>query len=364
MNGRLGPAVAGAIVVLVVVAAAFYLAGGSQGSAPTATATTGAGATSASGSSGGSQAGSSAGGGPSGYTIRAATLLGGISTLDIIEAENLTYKRGYPLEVLRLQKTPDILAAISKGEADLAVVPAEMAAKLIEGGEDVVIVAVDMLQNQAILAKDPSIRSVGDLRGKLVGAVVASGTYKVFKAYLETVYGLQVVEANERRPDAVAVVNVPPGSILDALASGQVDAIVIWEPFVSKGIARGFHVVASFSQLWREANLTGDPVMLVWIARGDFARHHEDALRAFLDARSEAAHIWNTNKTLTYLVIAGLYKMDQGVFNIMYNRTVIVEGGLTGELVESIRQEWWLAWKGGYLPRDPATIPDSVFYTG
>jgi prephenate dehydratase len=28
--------------------------------------------------------------------------------------------------VLRLQKTPDILAAIEKGDADLAVVPADM----------------------------------------------------------------------------------------------------------------------------------------------------------------------------------------------------------------------------------------------
>ncbi len=355
-----GSLIAAIIIVVALLGAAAYVLHGGLGETSTSSVTSkssGAGSATEAGTTG-------AMGAEGGYAIRAATLLGGISTLDIIEHENLTVKYGYPLRVLRLQKTPDILAAIAKGEADLAVVPAEMAAKMIEGGSDVVIVAVDMMQNQAILAKDPTIRNVTDLRGRLVGAVVASGTYKLFKAYINIVYGIPVVESGERTPGAISVVNVPPGSILDAVENGQVDAIVIWEPFVSKGISMGLHVVATFADLWREANVSGEPVMLVWIARGDFARSHPDALNAFLAARSEAAAIWMNNENLTYRVLSSLYHLTRLEFDIMYNRTVIVAGNLTDNLIESIRNEWWLAWKGGYLPEDPATIPANVFYTG
>lgn len=295
-------------------------------------------------------------------TVRAATLQGGISTLDIIESEHLLEARGCSLQVLRLQKTPNILEAIAKNDTDLAVIPAEMAAKLIMKGVPVRIVAVDMLQNQAILARNASIRSPEDLEGKTVGAVVASGTYKLFKAYMKIVYNLTVVEGQKPSPGVVTAVNVPPGSILDALEQGQVDAVVIWEPFVSLGLSRGLHVVANFTDLWEKSGARGEPVMLVWVAREDFVKHNKEALDRFLSARSEAAHIWNTEPSKVYDVLSSLYKLPPDAQHILYNRTVIVEGNLTSTLIESIRSEWWLAWKGGYLPESPDTIGDSVFY--
>ncbi|MCE4609024.1 MAG: ABC transporter substrate-binding protein [Desulfurococcales archaeon] len=299
------------------------------------------------------------------YTIRTATLQGGISTLDIIEQNNLLESTGYGLKVLRLQKTPDIIAALANNETDLVVVPAEMAAKLIEQGGDYYIVAVDMLQNQAILVVDNNITSPADLTGKLVGAVVASGTYKVFKAYMQTVYNLTVVESDQPQPGVVSVVNVPPGSIIDALLNKQVDAVVIWEPLVSIGVTKGAKILVSFSELWQEAGLEGQPVMLVWLARGDFVENHPDALEAFLEARSQAAETWINDMQETKQIIVSLYNLDDATFNTMYNRTVIVaDKYLSDELIDSIRTEWWLAWKGGYLEQDPANIPDTVFYKG
>ncbi|MCE4627537.1 MAG: ABC transporter substrate-binding protein [Desulfurococcales archaeon] len=297
------------------------------------------------------------------YTIRAATLQGGISTLDIIEREGLLESRGYGLKVMRLQKTPDIIAALVKNDTDLAVIPAEMAAKLVEEGHDIVIVGVDMLQNQAILvANNSNLTSPEDLQGKLVGAVLPSGTYKLFKAYMKVVYNLTVVEGEKPSPGVITAVNVPPGSILNSLERGDVDAVVIWEPFVSLGLARGDRILVSFQDLWKKAGVEGEPVMLVWVARADFAEKHPDALNAFLSARSEAASMWVANRSLVIGMLMDLYKLPADAANILYNRTVIVQGYLTEDLVKSIRSEWWLAWRGGYLEKDPASIPDSVFY--
>lgn len=298
-------------------------------------------------------------------TIRAATLQGGISTLDIIESKSLL-GGGYKLQVLRLQKTPDIIAALANNETDLAVIPAEMAGRLIEDGSDVRIIAVEMMQNQAILVKDPAIESPSQLEGKLVGAVVASGTYKIFKAYMKVAYGLDVVEGDSPRDGVVTVVNVPPGSILDALNTGQVDAIVIWEPLVSMGLAKGDRILASYTSLWREAGMKGDPVMLVWVARGEFVDKHPGAVKAFLKARDKAVDTWLGDRDETFRILSKLYRIDEAVFNKLYERTkpLLVKGALTEGQAESIREVWWLAWKGGYLEKDPATIPDSVFYHG
>ena len=306
-------------------------------------------------------------GGSSGVTIRAATLQGGISTLDIIEAKNLLNGTNYTLSVLRLQKTPDIIAALANNETDLAVIPAEMAGKLIMEGGDIKIVAVEMLQNQAVLVRgDSNITSPEMLEGRLAGAVVASGTYKIFKAYMKAVYNITVVEGEEPQEGVITVVNIPPGNILDALQQGQVDAVVIWEPFVSKGLTRGLKVLVSYQDLWAKANMSGDPVMLVWVARTDFIDKHPDALKAFLKAHDEAVDIWVNDKDTTKQILQQLYKLTDEEFNTLYQRTtpLLVKGPLTQDQVKSIREVWWLAWQGGYLTGNPDSIPDTVFYHG
>jgi len=46
-------------------------------------------------------------------TVKFATLEGGISTLDILDEASIDTKYGFDAEVILLQKTPDMLAAIA-----------------------------------------------------------------------------------------------------------------------------------------------------------------------------------------------------------------------------------------------------------
>ncbi len=293
--------------------------------------------------------------------INAATLLGGISTLDIIESQNLLEKTNYKLNVLRLQKTPDIIAALANGEADVAVIPAEMAAKLIETGNDIVIFSVEMMQNQAILTLSNNIRNISDLVGRKVGAVVASGTYKLFKAYMEQIYNLTVNEESSIKNDAINVVNILPGSIIDALVNGDVDAVVIWEPLVSKLVIEyNATVVVDFGSMWKKYNSTLSPVMLVWVARGELVG--TEKLKAFMDAQMEAARIWNISSKLVIKVLMDLYNLKNETAHYLYNRVHVNTNPLDQQLIESIRAEWRLAWLGGYLTSDPSIISDEAFF--
>ncbi len=290
------------------------------------------------------------------YALKIATLQGGISTLDILDEMRLGERYGLQIRVIRFQKTPDIATALAKGEVDVAIIPAEVAARIIENGASVKIIAVDMLQNQAVLAMSPSLKSPSDLKGKKVGVVTASGTYKMFKAYMAVIYGLKVYEPGGSGD--VEAVNVPPGSLADALQRGDVDAIVAWEPIVSEALGRGAHIVADYLTLWKEAGLSGKPVMLVWVARSSVSR---EALRRLVEARAEAAKIWVSSPDKTRQIIVSLYRLDPKVFDTMYRRTIIYQGQLDNSAIKGIRSAWWLAWKGGYLPENPDSIPDSVF---
>jgi len=295
--------------------------------------------------------------------IRAGTLLGGISTLDVMESEKLGEEYGFALKVYRFHKTPEILAALERGDIDVAVIPAEMAAKLLEKGVRLKIIAADMYQNQAVLSMDPTIKSIGDLVGRRVGAVVASGTYRMFKAYVKLAYGVEVSESGGSQK-SIHVVNLEPGAMVSALERGDVDAIVAWEPIVSKALAKGAHIVEDFTSLWRRVGGKELPVMLVYAARESWVESNPDLVKKFVEARLEAAKIWIREKSVVVSLLEKLYHLSKKEADILYSRVKIVDRPLDATIVNSIKDVWKLAWTGGYLSKDPASIPDTVFYLG
>ena len=286
--------------------------------------------------------------------VRAATLLGGISTLDVMGAKGFDEENGFHVKVLRLAKTPDIIAALEKGETDFAVIPAEMAAKLAQSGVDIKIISVDMLQNQAIIGKEKMRPE--ELRGRKIGAVVASGTFKLFQAYMKVLYNIT--------PGDYSVVNVPPGSIEDSLK--EVDAVVIWEPIVSQLIVKNYTVIATFSKLWDEADdediVEGPPVMLVWVVRGDFLEKHRNLVDAFINAQLESANYWKEHPEETKKILGNLYHLDEKTLDVLYSRTEVNDDELDEDLIKGIKSEWHLAYLGGYLTEDPSGL--DIFYRG
>ncbi len=283
--------------------------------------------------------------------IKAGTLLSGISTLDIISA----HKVNTPLDVkvVRFRKTPEIITALIKDEIDVAVIPAEMAAKLYEGGARIKIIAADMYQNQAILSISKDINSVNDLKGKNIAALLASGTYMTFKSYLQEIYDLKA--GKDYR-----VINAVPGALPGILERGDADAVVVWEPLVSMLLIKGAHIVASFDQLWRKLGNSGKPVMLVWVT----SPHFKDGkiIEDFVKLRNQAANFWITHPEETVNILKNTYKFRVGVAKSIYKRVSIVREGLTPEMIKNIREVWRISWKGGYLEKEPGAIPDSIFY--
>ena len=270
----------------------------------------------------------------------AATIQGGISTLDLMEGK-VSW-----LKVIRFDKPLDVAQALSKGEVDVAVITAEMYAKFALRGGNLKIIAVDMLQNQAIIG---NVDGVEGLRGKRIGATTASGTFAMFKAYMK------LLGINDYQ-----VVDLPPPQIPIALKRGDVDAVVAWEPLVSKLLASGQKEVASFMELWSKFSKE-KPVMLVWVATDEFAR--SNMVSELVKMRDEYAKRWGE---LAPSVLKEMYGLNDQEVKTLMDRVVIWTGTLE-EAKGGVLQVWKLARDGGYLrasDQDLERLAERAFWRG
>lgn len=261
--------------------------------------------------------------------IMVGTIQGGISTLDLIEG-----KVDW-IEVIRFDKPLDLAQALSRGEVDVAVITSEMYAKFALKEEDLKIVAADMLQNQAVIG----VKDINELIGKRLGATTASGTYAMFISYIKLA-GLSM--------DDVRVVDAPQPQLVQALERGDVDALLCWEPLVSKFIARGYDHL-DFSEL-AERYVGKEVVMLVWVAREDVLT--EPRFHELLKIRSEAASRWSTDAPEA---LKRLYGLSNDEVRVLLSRVKVLRGNLK-DYEDGIVAAWRLALMGGYIEGDESTV--------
>jgi NitT/TauT family transport system substrate-binding protein len=292
--------------------------------------------------------------------VRIGTLRGGISSLDVILSMHLDEKYGFEVKPLLFSTTLDLANAIAHGDVDVAIIPAEFVGKLRESGSNITILAVDFYQNQAIVVKEGSgIASIADLEGRRVAVFKPTGTYAMFKAYMKTLYGIDV----ERD---LVLVNAPPPQIVQAFQRGDVDAAVIWEPFVSRLVADyGGRILASYKQLWSlwSGHVGGNGVMIVYAARASWAARHEGLVEKLLEARSEAARLWNSNETLAIEILEKNYGLSPSASKLCWERVKMEESpGLTRVMADNIVAVWRLALEGGYLHEAPEKLARGAFW--
>ncbi len=291
--------------------------------------------------------------------VRIGTLRGGISSLDVISMLRLDEKYGFRLEVVLFSKTLDLANALARGDIDVAVIPAEFVAKLREQGSDIVIVAVDFYQNQAVVARSGvDAGSIEGLYGRRLGVFKPTGTYAMFKAYMKSLYGADPEEVFK-------LADMPPPQLVEAFQRGDVDAVVIWEPFVSKLVKEyGGYIVVDYSTLWRKWGGPGaSGVMIVYAARSEWAYNNQELVEKLQKARAEAAREWNNNRELAIRVLEEDYGLDREAAGYCWERVRMEETEkLTKSLVENILAVWRLARQGGYITGDPESLARGAFY--
>lgn len=253
--------------------------------------------------------------------------------------------------------TPSLLDAVLKGEVDVAILPADLAAIALLEGNDTYVVGVDYPLFQGIVVPQGSnITTPAQLAGRTVAIPIGTGTYYLFVALMRGLYNL-TVSPNETGPNVVHVVNSQPGDVIDAVLTGSAQAGVIWEPMLSLAVVQ-YHMklIATFQQMWEQ--LTGEPSapFLVLVATSKFV-HDRPLLLRFLEVHAESAYAWDHNETLAVESLVRLYDVPPQVAELVWERTNDTPAGVCINQQEAYEliSEWGYLAQAGMIPTLPNT---------
>ncbi|MCY1074921.1 ABC transporter substrate-binding protein [Archangium lansingense] len=153
------------------------------------------------------------------------------------------------------------------GRIDAVAISLDMALEFQQQGfEPRVVLVLDYSNGADALLARPEVRRLEDLRGKRVAVeAMSTSNYMLSRALAKA--GLQ--------PSDIEILRIPMDQHERAYALGQVDAVVTFEPFVSKLLAEGAH------RLFDSSHLPGELVDVL-VVREDMLEQRPEQVRHLL----------------------------------------------------------------------------------
>lgn len=174
---------------------------------------------------------------------------------------------------------PPLNESLASGDSDLGVVGDVPTVSAIAAGQDneIIATAAQAADSYAVLvAVDADYSTASDLEGKKIATVIGSTGHNLTKKFLEK-DGLTL--------DDIELVNISAGDAEAVLSTGEVDAVSIWEPTVTRLVDDG---VAKVIALGSDVGLAGTNTI---VARSAFAEENPGIISIIVEqyARGVAA---------------------------------------------------------------------------
>jgi NitT/TauT family transport system substrate-binding protein len=182
-------------------------------------------------------------------------------------ARDLGYLDEGTIRLIEYSSLGEVNRDFRNGRIDAVDVTLDMALQLQQQGfEPRVVLVLDYSHGADALLARPEVRRLEDLRGKRVAVEGLSvSNYLLSRALAQA--GLQHSD--------VEILRIPVDQHERAYASGQVDAVVTFEPFVSKLLAGGAH------RLFDSSDIPGE-IVNVLVVREDVLEKHPEQVRHLL----------------------------------------------------------------------------------
>ncbi len=188
---------------------------------------------------------------------------------EVIKEKRLDERNGLDLEVKYFDPAATEQAVVLR-RADAGIFPVVSAARVNLIGEKIRLFAPALINhNSVVLQKESTATRLADLKGKRIGTLDRiSMTY----TSLATVAKMQGLDLEQ---DFKLTLSPPP--VLMALFSrGELDALVIFEPLVSRLTSEGYREMMRLDRVWREQ--TGQFMVALAIgAHNDWIASHAGA---------------------------------------------------------------------------------------
>lgn len=185
-------------------------------------------------------------------------------------------QQGLRVEPLRFSSGPACAEALYSGAADIGCMGDTTAVIMTSRSPDFVIIASHASgehRHRVMVRADAPLKTLADLRGKRLGVKKGTSTYGGLLAALDKA-GVA--------PSEVRIIDLTPGTMLDALLAGSIDAFAASEPTPSAAEEKGARQLCTLGGL-------GNTYPILTLANTTHFAGNESALRKFLLAMGQAA---------------------------------------------------------------------------
>jgi NitT/TauT family transport system substrate-binding protein len=200
----------------------------------------------------------------------------------VAEDQGYFKKNGLNVTLKKYDSGGAAVPGLLKNETDLALASEFVVVNtILKKGEVRTLGSIDKFENMFVVArKDRGIEKITDLRNRTIG--VPEGTIADF--YLGRYLNLHNMKLSD-----VTFVNIRPDHSAEALAAGNVDAVVTWHPYLDRISDR----YADQLVVWpiQSSQLTYWNV----VSRTDLADSHQDTIDRFLRSITQASE-FTTNQ--------------------------------------------------------------------
>ncbi|MCQ2961438.1 MAG: ABC transporter substrate-binding protein [archaeon] len=205
------------------------------------------------------------------------------TALFVAQEKKMFEDQGLTVELTQFNNGGDLMTAMASGDIDIGYAGITPVMSSISQGVPVKVVSGAQIEGSSIVAgKNSGINTVADLKGK---TVANPGEATIQNMLLTSALTQAGVSTND-----VEFTTMKAAQMTDALKAGQVDAMIIWEPYASIAVKNGVgKLVETSGEI-----LPGHPCCCV-AAREDFIKNHPDELKAVLEAHENATKFTNEN---------------------------------------------------------------------
>ena len=209
----------------------------------------------------------------------------------LFEKQGLARHMGqsYVLEPVHFNGTPPMITALATGDLEIASLAfSSLALAVANAGMDDLRVIADEFQdgvpgtysNQYFVKKDSPIKSVADLKGKVLATNAAGSAVDIAMRVLLRKNGLE-----DKRD--LTIVEAPFPNMKAMLIEGKVDLVPGVLPFSTDPQLTG-----AARELFTQRDAIGTTQMLVWAAKAGFLQKNRAAMLDFMEDALRALHFW------------------------------------------------------------------------
>src|SRR4051794_418066 len=226
---------------------------------------------------------------------------------NVMKARGLDVKNGFELDARPYPSISAFYAAFATGETEVLIGGPTILQKLYQEGVPLRIVTTGFtLSDLVIFTKDPTIKSLADLKGKQLAIDMGGSQYQVVRMYAAS-KGLDIGK------DIIAV-NANFAVARAQLEAGRVDAALVIEPLASIIMKQNpdWRVIFNGAEGWKEMTGT-DGWELVTAMRAETIQRVPNAPKMMLAALADVAKVFETETDSADKIANETLKLPPGI---------------------------------------------------